>query len=447
MALRLLERIGLGPRLILIGVSAVLVITGAGGWALRVQFHRMLWCGVEQRLADNALQLAGRLHTDADGRLWEERMPTVGPFDQIFSGWYWQIGEESPELYSRSLWDSRLDIAAGKPLDSVSRLHRLNGPKGEHLVGLRHRIALGDRFVDLHVYGPSSQVDRQVARLDGILLTSLTILIVVLTLGTVLQVHLGLRPLRRLRGAMRGIREGVVERVGGHFGPDLDPLAREMDRVLERNARVVARARAHAGDLSHALKKPLAVLGAEAQMARSAVVRADVVRSQVAVMAGLIERYLARAGSGSGERRRIDVGALLQMLLAAMRRMHHTRDLEWRLDTAGDGPYWNGEPTDLEEMLGNLLDNAGKWASRRVDVGARVDGEGTLVVRIDDDGPGLSDAQLSQAVRRGRRFDESVEGSGLGLAIVCDIAETYDGNLDLGRSVLGGIRARLTLPS
>ncbi|MFT3721444.1 sensor histidine kinase [Pseudorhodoferax sp.] len=440
----MLERLGLGPRLAIIGICAALAVTGVGGWALRLQFHATLWRSVEQRLDDSAQRLAVRLHAGPDGTPWEERPPSTSPFNQIFSGWYWQLGDGDGELHSRSLWDGQLHLPQRESLGGSSQLHRLQGPRGEPLVGLERPVRVGARELRLHLYGPATETDRELARLDQLLLLTQAVLVAVLTLTTLLQVQIGLKPLRRLRAALARVHDGTAERVGRDFGPDLDPLARAMDQVLERNARVVARARAHAGDLSHALKKPLALLASELRDHDGGVVPAMTVRAQVATMDGLIERYLARAGSGGGERRRIDVRERLEDLLAAMRRLHAGRDLHWQL-LAPRALHCSAEQTDLEEMLGNLLDNAGKWARSRVEIQARADTDG-LVVHIDDDGDGLANAQIAAAMRRGRRFDESVEGSGLGLAIVRDLAETYGGRLELGRSRLGGLSARLVLP-
>ena len=210
--------------------------------------------------------------------------------------------------------------------------------------------------------------------------------------------------------------------------------------MLERNARIVARARGHAADLSHALKKPLALLGSEAHNEHT--------RQHIDNMNRLIERHLARAGSGAGDMRRIDLAASLAQLTALMRRLHAARNLDWQLHTDGD-LHLRAEQTDLEEMLGNLLDNAGKWAASRVRTEARhlADAKrGHIQITIEDDGPGLTDEQIARVPRRGERFDQSTAGNGLGIPIAADLAETYDGSLELGRSALGGLQITLRLP-
>ncbi|KAB2910592.1 MAG: sensor histidine kinase, partial [Dechloromonas sp.] len=162
-------------------------------------------------------------------------------------------------------------------------------------------------------------------------------------------------------------------------------------------------------------------------------------------MSRLIDRHLARAGSGAGEIRPIAVGERITGLVALMRRLHQERPLDWQLEIAED-LHWRGEPTDFEEMLGNLLDNAGKWAASKVSVHA--DATTTeIVITIADDGPGLTAEQIEQIGIRGRRFDETVEGSGLGLVITADIAETYGGDIELSRAESGGLKGTLRLPA
>jgi len=442
------ERGGLRGRLLLFGCLAALLVSGAGGWVLRQNIHATLLRGLEQRLDERAERIAASLLAAPGGSgLVPERSRNNDEFSRIFSGWYWQLEGAGPEQRSRSLWDSRLTPAdASAPSSSLASLlapgtplRSLRGPRGEALLGLAVPVEAGGQRAMLHVYGPAAETEAELARLDRILLLTQALLILALVIATLAQVRLGLAPLRRLRAALAAVRDGSAERLGSGYGPELDPLAEEMDEVLARNARVVARARGHAADLSHALKKPLALLGGEATADGS-----ELLRGQVAAMSRLIDRHLARAGSGAGELRRVAVAPRIAHLVALMQRLHRERGLDWQ-QTVPAQLHWRCEPTDLEEMLGNLLDNAGKWARSTV----RVDAEaaaGELRIRIADDGPGLDDTQLEQASRRGLRFDENTEGSGLGLAIARDIAETYGGRLELGRGTLGGLEAVLVLP-
>lgn len=435
----MLSRLGLGARLALLGLGVALAVSLAGGWALREQIRGTLVRGAEQSLHQRIERLRVHLHVAVDGSLYEEGGRSGDEFNQIFSGWYWQLEHQGHRLRSRSLWDGTLALERAVPLGNGGLL-RAEGPRGEGLVGVRRSLVLDEGQVMIDMFGPSADMEGEFDRLDRVLLATQAILIAVLLGSTAAQIRWGLRPLRRLQARLSEVHAGTAERVGEDFGPDLAPLAGEIDTVLERNARIVARARHHAADLSHALKKPLTLLGAEA---RRAEVAGHVVQAEVTAMTRLIERHLARAGSGAGERRRLNLQEPVAGLVALMQRLHAERGLDWHVDMA---PHleWRGEPTDFEEMLGNLLDNAGKWARRRVVVtGQSV--SGAVAITVEDDGPGIASSDLADAARRGRRFDESTEGSGLGLAIVAGIAETYQSSLTLEHGSLGGLRARLVL--
>lgn len=438
----MLRRWGLAGRLILFGALATTVAALGGGWLLRNALHQSVREGFEQRLRERAELIAARLTAapDDSGLPLEYLEPRGGDeFSRIFSGWYWRLGDDARTLRSRSLWDA--DISALRSADE-GRLDAA-GPQGEALFGIAQPLFMpSGAHLRLEVFGPAAPLQEEWRAFDRLLLLVLAGLLLIMILMTLVQVRLGLRPLARLRTALAGVERGERERVGLGFGPDLDPMARELDDLLARNARIVARARSHAADLAHALKKPLALLRSEADAGDS--VPAHLVREQGRMMLRLTERHLARAGSGAGEHRRINVYPRIEALLELMRKLHAARTLHWQLELPA-GLAWRGEPTDLEEMLGNLMDNAGKWAATQVRIGAGVEPEG-LRITIDDDGPGLSEANLAQAAQRGRRFDESVEGTGLGLAIVADIADTYGGHLHLSRSPLGGLRAELWLP-
>ncbi|MCB1568768.1 MAG: sensor histidine kinase, partial [Xanthomonadales bacterium] len=316
------------------------------------------------------------------------------------------------------------------------------GPEQAPVFGIVRSVELGSRTYRLEVYGPASPVLQELSAFDRMLFWIVLSLVALLLLASVLQSRFALQPLARLRAAMSAVEQGEADVIGSGFGPDLDPMARELDGLLKRNAQIVERARGHAADLAHALKKPLALLRSEADATRA--VPADLVQRESASMARLIDRHLARAGSGAGDRRRIDVFQHVNALVDLMRQLHRARGIDWEMSVP-EALSWRGEATDLEEMLGNLLDNAGKWASHQVRVTA-VSTPAGIEVAVDDDGPGLSAEQRARATQRWQRFDESVPGTGLGLGITADIATTYEGEMALLESSLGGLRVVLNLP-
>ena len=439
MRLRCPEEWRLSTRLIVLSLVAVLACTSIGGALVRKQLHGVVLRGFETGLRDRAESLQAELIASG---LMSANNPRLeqGEFGRIFSGWYWVAHDDQQSLQSRSVWDSTLDIPSALPWAESQELLTLSDPRNRPLLGLRKRFVVHDAPVTLYVFGPLEETLSEWRRIDQILLLTQFCLILALMLWIVVQVRLGLSPLRRLQQTLLAIQNGHQARLGQGFGPDLDPMAAAVDQVLQHNARIVDRAQHQAADLSHALKKPLTVLGIQA---RNGVVSGALLQEQVVAMSHTIDRHLARFGSGAGCTTQIELPETLSRLLMLMRQIHADRQLDWQIDLPVP-LRWRGAASDLEEMVGNLLDNAGKWARRCVKISARQEAGG-LCLCVEDDGPGLDAVQMSQALTRGQRFDEKTEGHGLGLAIVQDIAETYEGRLAMSGSLLGGLRCELHL--
>lgn len=439
------ERVSLAGRLTVLGLLAALLCSAAAGWWLRTELHGVVLRSLEGELADRAERIEAELV--ADGRLNDPNFSSqLLEFNAIFSGWYWTIEHQGRELRSRSLWDATLNLPRDTALAGRSGLLlQTRGPRQERLLGLERRVdALGEPTT-LRVFGPMDQVLADLDRIDRVLLLAATLFLLAVAGTTWLQARLGLRPLQRLQTALASVREGRARAVAhgdaASYGPDLRPLVDTIDSVLDRNARVVERSRHQAADLSHALKKPLAVLSLELQ---SPACDTAVLRDQLGAMGRVIDRHLARFASGAGSVEVVNAAGALRQVVGLMQRLHAGRGLDWVVQAPEHLP-WNGSPPDLEEMLGNLLDNAGKWARRQVVVQMQAS-SGGIELRIDDDGPGLPPAAREAAVQRGQRFDQQAEGHGLGLTIVSDIADTYGGSLTLETARAGGLCAVLRLP-
>jgi len=270
--------------------------------------------------------------------------------------------------------------------------------------------------------------------------------------STALAVRYGLRPLRELRRGVASIRRGEAVRIGGQFPEDVAPLAEEINLLLDSNREVVERTRTQVGNLAHALKTPLSVIVNEAASGNPKF--AEKVREQAGVMTRQVSFYLdraraaARASSASAS---TEFRPVVDGLVRTFEKVYRDRDLVFEIDGL-DAVRFRGESQDLNDLIGNLLDNAGKWAHSRVRISAERETEAAVaarpffVARIDDDGAGLDPAARDAALERGRRLDESRPGSGLGLSIVVDIAAAYGGSLKLEDSPLGGLRASLRLP-
>jgi signal transduction histidine kinase len=271
----------------------------------------------------------------------------------------------------------------------------------------------------------------------------------VCAIGGLLQVRRGLSPVNRLRARLSAVHDGRASRVEGRSPSEVQPLVDDLNDLLEQRERAIGRALAKAGDLAHGLKTPLALLAQDAERA-TAVAQHGLAASidrQVERMRRQIEYHLAHAraaASGGVPGARCPVLESAEGLARTMRSLHAGRGIAIEADVPGAHAV-RCQREDLDEMLGNLLDNACKWARSRVAI-ASSQGDGVIVITVDDDGPGLEPSRRSAVLRRGVRSDEAAAGSGLGLAIVNDLAELYGGSITLDASPLGGVRAALRLP-
>jgi len=270
------------------------------------------------------------------------------------------------------------------------------------------------------------------------------------TLGGLLLASRAVAPFRSLRASLSAVREGRSPRIEGDYPTEVQPLVNDLNGLLEDRERAVARAHATAGDLAHGLKTPLAVLAQEAEQADAEGHHdlATTLRQLVERMQRQVDYHLARARATASARAalglRCSVLPSVEGLVRTMRRLHAGRELAIDAEVSPAHEI-RGRREDLDEMLGNLLDNACKWARSRVAISSAID-QDRLSIAVDDDGPGLEPSLRAQVLQRGVRADERVGGSGLGLAIVSDLAELYGGSVTLETSPLGGTRARLQLP-
>ena len=373
-------------------------------------------------------------------------------FQQPLSGWYWQISNaEGPLLRSRSLWDGDLPGDGENNSDSGTNFRDFIGPNGVPLRLAARRLTITGiegSFV-FQLAGDPSAVASDIARFDRLLAVALAVLGLGLIGAMVLQVQIGLRPLARIGRALADIRAGRADRLPGAFPSEIQPLADEIDNLLGHQAAVINRARTHAGDLAHALKTPLAVLANEAanEANNDDGTLAAQVRHSVVEMQRQVDRHLARARTAAAAGvlgARCDVAPVLSELKRVLNRLHQDSGVTIFVDDVTPLVF-AGEREDLQEMLGNLMENACQWAASVVRVGLarRAD---RIILSIDDDGPGLPPERRDDVLARGARLDESKHGTGLGLAIVADMADLYGGSLSLHEAEIGGLSALLELP-
>jgi signal transduction histidine kinase len=382
-------------------------------------------------------------------------------FDLPLSGWYWQttrLSSPKPDVKSsRSLWDGGLphleDLRVLTGPDGTRKRY-VPGPEDQRLRLVERTVDLGDegRYL-VAVAGDAQEVEDEAQSFDRALVVTFGVLATALLLTTMFQVRFGLAPLKRISAGLAAIRAGTAERLQGRFPEEIAPLARETNALIDANREIVERARTHVGNLAHALKTPLSVIVNEA---RGDDPLAAKVREQAAVMRDQVQHHLERARIAA---RATVVGTVTEVapvvtaLARSMEKIHRDRGIAIDIEAAPAAKFL-GEKQDLEEMVGNLVDNACKWAQSRVAIDvlagrAEKAASHTLRVVVDDDGPGLTPSQREriQVPQRGNRLDETKPGSGLGLSIVTDLAALYGGALTLGTAPIGGLRAELVLPA
>ena len=400
----------------------------------------------EIELSDHAAQIVALAESDETGRVWLKGKPAHPDFERPLSGWYWRLaGPGGAVVRSRSLWDQ--DLAVPAVGDAAGAFVSDRGPRGEALIVLVRAISLPEAPlpVVLAVAGPESHVADPLRRFVLALAGGLAVLGVGLAVAVAAQVLAGLAPLRRMRAAVAEVRSGRRKKVGGPFPADVQPLADEIDSLIDHNAAVIDRARAQAADLAHALKTPLAVIENEAAAVGGEA--GAILGRQAAAMGAQIRRHLSRARAAGAKNvlgTAMPVAPVIADIIRALARLHPDRVFSTRLDAPH--AVFAGEREDLLEMLGNLAENACIWAGREVRLSAKA-GAARVVIAVEDDGPGIPAHARDAALARGGRLDENAPGSGLGLAIARDMAALYGGTLALGESDLGGLKAELDLPA
>ncbi len=466
----------LALRLFLWAAGWTLIILIVTGIALSTLYRHAVERAFDRRLDVYLRTLVADVASPEDGG---ENFPqSIGEplFELPLSGWYWQVtrlDSKTPEVRSsRSLWDSALpqlnddQSAAG----AEYRQGYAQGPEDQELRIVERTIDLGDdgKYL-IEVAGDASEIDDETRSFDGAISATFAALTMALLLTTALQVRFGLAPLTRISQRLAAIRSGRAERLEGEFPVEIAPLARETNALLEANREIVERARTHVGNLAHALKTPLSVIVNEASargrdpLAYKVLEQTDIIRDQVARQ--LERARLAARFTVVGTL--TDVPPVVTALARTMEKLYRERDIAIDVDVP-EHAFFRGEQQDLEEMIGNLVDNGCKWAQSRVAIEVIADrvagggekdakapggdngnnGEKSRVrIIVDDDGPGLSPAEREQVALRGRRLDETKPGSGLGLSIVVELAGLYSGVLTLGTAPIGGLRAELALPA
>lgn len=429
-------KLSISTRLIGIAVVTTLALLPLFGFALSRAFQSSVQASFDQHIRAYLVFLAGRLDTNTEGEIVFSRQPGDDRFEQLYSGWYWQLSFAGEvQQTSRSLWDETLLYPPSRDREPLE----LRGPRDKPLRGATLSVELGGlpERVQLLVTGPRDDIDKQLASFNWLLVRSLGLLGLILVVAFVAQIRWGLAPIRAMADGLRQVRSGAKPRLDVRLPADLSSVAMAMNEVLAHQELLLARGRSVAGNLAHALKTPLAAIRVKIE----ALPQAQDLRGDVAQIQRIIDHHLtlaAAAGRASSSSRRTDLRESIEPVLSAVRMIHVERalqisaELPMGLEVAVDAQ-------DLQELAGNLLDNAAQWAGSTVQLRARRIDQ-AILLSIEDDGPGLGETEREKALGRGLRLDEQHPGSGLGLAIVKDLAELYGLRIELERASLGGLR-------
>jgi len=435
---------------LIIGASLMCGATLLAAYVLiTMLFDQHLRRGVDAELTDQLEDLAAGLETTADGSIRLAREPNLPKYDRQLSGYYWQIeSEDTQAIRSRSLWDQTLPPPVSEAALGKIRLREIKGPRSERLRLAQRTLKFEAPTppVTFSVAADLAPMQAAARQFSQILALALVVLGVGLVSALVLQVRVGLRPLQEIKAALAAIRAGTVKRLSDDTPTEIAPLAHELNALLDHHGSLIDRARGQAGDLAHALKTPLAVLRNE--MENEATPDRKLSLEQIDAMTDAVHHHLARAQAVGGARLlgvRADAAHAIEALARTLPRMSE-RDIEVEVALSQKPLWFAGEGQDLSELLGNLLDNACKWAAGKVRIAAARAND-RLKVEIGDDGPGIAAEQRAKALQRGGRLDERKPGSGLGLTIALDLATLYGGSLTLGKSALGGLKVELDLPA
>ncbi len=436
------------------------------GWVLSSLFRNAMERNFDARLQAHLYGLVGVVELDEAGRLSQLGQLGEARFDLLESGWYWQVSppKGSPDtqaLSSRSLLDQAFPALA-ETITSAGNdglVHYYSdGPKKQRLRVIQQSIQLAgsDALYSFTVGGDSNELEREVSTFNNTLAISLSLVCLGVILTGLLQVRFGLQPLRLFQQSLSSIRSGSKTRLTGTYPEELEPLADELNALMQSNEEIVERARTHVGNLAHALKTPLSVIVNEAEADRGAF--AGKVGEQAVIMRDQVNHYLDRARVAARGRALgtvTEVAPVVHALHRTLSKIYANKELQMEVSCPDDIRF-QGERQDIEELIGNVLENAFKWADRNVSIDVSRNAVNasqgstrlaqSLTIVINDDGPGLKEEQKIEALKRGRRLDETTPGSGLGLSIVAELVSLYSGEVVLSDSPLGGLRVTMILP-
>jgi signal transduction histidine kinase len=451
------SRHSLRLRLLLVSIVSITAALFFAGFVLVELFARHVERRVDAELATNIRQLAGHVGFANGDRITLSIELADPRFAEPLSGLYWQLQDDvsGNQLRSRSLWDYVLPLPSDELEPGVSHRHRLEGPGDSSLI-VRERLVIydtpgGARTIRIAVAIDARTLEQAAAEFASDVRMPLFALALFLIGVAALQIWFGLRPLEAVRRGVKQIRSGDGGRLKGPFPDEVMPLVSEVNELLDAQDRTIERARQQAANLAHALKTPLTVMMSDAEKLKheGRTEIADELADLSRQMHRHIDRELARARVANQavrrDRGKTDIVETIQSVIATLQRTPRGGFLSWEVE--GPSACMVAVDTDdLSDLVGNILENASKWARTCVRVSVTHDAK-EVVFTVVDDGPGAPPDQLQDLRQRGIRLDEKKPGSGIGLAIVDDISSAYGGSLILKSPEGGGFSASVHLPA
>jgi signal transduction histidine kinase len=434
------------------------------GWLIYSLYRQDVQVGFDNDL----IKLVDGINIDSMATTADEPVEPTNRYEPLFevpnSGFYWQVSPidipTARRLVSPSLATGVLPspFALNFPADKTGkRWMNTVGPNGTTIRIVEVVNTLGYKSdtprYSIIVSGPYDWIEALIEKFSSKLAIALTMVGAGLLAVTLVQIRFGLAPLRKIERGLAAVRSGDAKELEGELPAEIEPLQVELNALIASNQEIIDRARTQVGNLAHALKTPLAVLINEARDDKSPI--AAKVTEQAGVMRDSINLYLDRARIAARANvigRATPILPVVEPIVRALERIHRDKGVTIKV-TCPPTLQFQGEQQDLEEMLGNLLDNACAWSKKSAFLTVKPlalpqrSARKTVVFLIEDDGPGLSPEQREKVGKRGQRLDESKPGSGLGLSIVADFATSYRGKLTLDTSPHGGLLVRLELPA
>lgn len=436
-------------RLIVAWAVIIALTLSIATWGLIVTLERSIIRRTVAELELDLRRVAVNIEVHSDGAVELEKQLKDPQYLTPYSGRYWQVSlGGTPVLRSPSLWDTALAVDTRLKREDGMVNSRIVGPDNQQLYALSRVVSIGDKapYTDLQVTTAIDYADvqKEMDKITSDLIKELVGVGLVFLAAAWLHVWIGLRPLEDLRKRVAAIRSGISTRLDGEFPDELVPLISETNALLESQERTLELARWRASDLAHGLKTPLAVIAAKSRQLRRAseAQLADDIDTQIEFMRRHVERQLALARQRDTNRfhtRGTDASDAIREMIKAFQSLPRDCALDWDVRMPARMVV-AAERGDLDDILGNLIENAWKWSRSVLRVQAKVSGE-IAAVTIEDDGPGIPSEQINRLMLRGERADTSTTGSGLGLAIVKDLVEVCGARLELSGSDLGGLKA------